>query len=198
MAKSDLFIQLATDLAKQVALMGAATPEELLTQPYVDDPTKTVHARVGEVVGLIRENMKPARLARLLACWAATSITTARSACWCRWKATKADTQLLKDVCMHITAKNPLSARLEDVPAGRVRKEKEIVRTQIADEPENKGKPANIIEKMAEGKLGSLFYADEHPDRTAVRQGPLQDRRRTAPRRRAEAGRASSASRSDS
>src|SRR5216683_1394256 len=41
-AKSDLFIQLANDLAKQVALKGAATPDALLAQPFVDKPAQTV------------------------------------------------------------------------------------------------------------------------------------------------------------
>src|SRR5437588_11770141 len=35
-AKSDPFVQLASDLAKQVALQGATTPEALLAQPFVD------------------------------------------------------------------------------------------------------------------------------------------------------------------
>src|SRR5262249_36755341 len=64
-AKSDLFIKLTEDLARQVALKGATTPEALLAQPFVDKPGQTVNERIGEVVGLIRENMKPARMARL-------------------------------------------------------------------------------------------------------------------------------------
>src|SRR5262249_49803433 len=64
-AKSDLFIQLATDVAKQVALKGAASVEALLAQPYVGDPSKTVNDRISETVGLIRENMKPARFTQL-------------------------------------------------------------------------------------------------------------------------------------
>ena len=50
---------------------------------------------------------------------------------------------------MHITAKNPVAARREDVPASVLEKEKEIARTQAAAT----GKPANIVEKIAEGKL---------------------------------------------
>src|SRR5262249_6513192 len=64
-AKSEPFVQLANGIAKQTALKGATTVEALLAQPFVDDPQRTVHDRIGEVVGLIRENMKPARMARL-------------------------------------------------------------------------------------------------------------------------------------
>src|SRR5438128_7561918 len=51
-AKNDLFIQLTNDLAKQVALKGAQTVEELVAQPFVDAPSKTVADRINEVIGL--------------------------------------------------------------------------------------------------------------------------------------------------
>src|SRR5438067_467325 len=63
--KSDAFIQLANDLAKQVALKGADSVEGLLAQPLVGDPRHTVQDRVNDTIGLIRENMRPARFARL-------------------------------------------------------------------------------------------------------------------------------------
>src|SRR5437867_3183939 len=64
-AKSEPFKLLANDIAKQVALKGAATVEELRAQPLVSDPKHTVNDRIGEVVGMIRENMRPARMMRL-------------------------------------------------------------------------------------------------------------------------------------
>src|SRR5262249_54847555 len=60
-AKNELFIQLTNDLAKQVALVGAPSIEELLAQPLVGAQNKTVADRINEVIGLIRENMRPAR-----------------------------------------------------------------------------------------------------------------------------------------
>ena len=54
---------------------------------------------------------------------------------------------------MHITAKNPLAARREDVPAEVVAKEKEIATAQAAAT----GKPANIAAMIAEGKLKTFF-----------------------------------------
>src|SRR5262249_17432877 len=70
---------------------------------------------------------------------------------------TRADPQLLRDVCMHITAKNPLAALREDIPREVVEKEKEIARAQMAAEPKNQNKPANIQEKILEGKLKTWF-----------------------------------------
>ena len=63
-AKSDQFVKLANDLAKQVAWQGPDDGGGMLAQPYVDDPKKTVKERIGDVIGLMRENMKPAPLRR--------------------------------------------------------------------------------------------------------------------------------------
>jgi elongation factor Ts len=154
-AKSELFINLATDLAKQVALKGATTPEELLAQPFVDKPQHTVSERIGEVVGLIRENMKPARMARLTGLLGSYVHHDGSVGVLLQVEGTEADPQLLRDVSMHITARNPVAALREHVPADKVAKEKEIALAQAADQ--GKGKPANIVEKIAEGKLKTWF-----------------------------------------
>src|ERR1700731_4800545 len=60
-AKTEIFVELANDVARQVAAKNPATVEALVGQPYIGDPKKTVNERIGEVVGLIRENMRPAR-----------------------------------------------------------------------------------------------------------------------------------------
>jgi elongation factor Ts len=64
---------------------------------------------------------------------------------------------LVKDVAMHIAAASPAAALYvtkEEVPAAALEKEKEIYKAQAAAQ----GKPANVQEKIAEGKLKE-FYA---------------------------------------
>jgi elongation factor Ts len=156
-AKSDLVVKLATDLAKQVALQGAANPQGLLAEKFVDDPKQTVHERIGEVVGLVRENMKPARLARLTGLVGSYIHHDGTVGVLLACEGAKADPQALRDVCMHIAAKNPLYARREEVPADRIAKDKEIAQSQIASDPKNASKPAQILEKIAEGKLKTWF-----------------------------------------
>ncbi len=58
-----------------------------------------------------------------------------------------------KDIAMHIAATNPSYLNPESVPAEVVEKEKEIYRAQVT------GKPANIVEKILEGKI-QKFYDD--------------------------------------
>ena len=54
---------------------------------------------------------------------------------------------------MHVAAMNPQFLDRDSVPTDTVTKEKEILAAQIADE----GKPANIVEKIVEGRIGKFF-----------------------------------------
>jgi elongation factor Ts len=60
---------------------------------------------------------------------------------------------LAKEIAMHIAAANPLYVSREDVPEEVIAKEREIYREQAKES----GKPADIVEKMIEGKLAKYF-----------------------------------------
>lgn len=59
------------------------------------------------------------------------------------------------EVALQIAAANPKYVRIEEVPAEELEKEKEILRNQAL----NEGKPAQIIDKMVEGRV-KKFYQD--------------------------------------
>jgi elongation factor Ts len=67
--------------------------------------------------------------------------------------------KFVKDIAMHICASEPLVVHKEDIPAEVVEKEREIARGQAQADPKNANKPANIIEKMVEGRL-EKFYTE--------------------------------------
>jgi elongation factor Ts len=60
---------------------------------------------------------------------------------------------LAKEIAMHIAAAAPQYVKREDIPAEVLEKEKEIYRAQFAES----GKPAHVIDKIAEGKLESYY-----------------------------------------
>ena len=62
---------------------------------------------------------------------------------------------LLKDIAMHIAAVDPRYVGKDEVTPADIEKEKDVYRAQAAAS----GKPANIIEKMLEGKM-SKFYEE--------------------------------------
>jgi elongation factor Ts len=61
--------------------------------------------------------------------------------------------ELLRDVAMHIAATDPRFVSRNEVTEADIEREKEIYRAQAAAS----GKPANIVEKMLEGKLGKFY-----------------------------------------
>jgi elongation factor Ts len=61
--------------------------------------------------------------------------------------------ELLRDVAMHIAAADPRFVTRDEVTPEDIEREKEIYRAQAVAT----GKPANIIEKMLEGKLGKFY-----------------------------------------
>jgi elongation factor Ts len=81
-----------------------------------------------------------------------------------------ANSEMARDIAMHIAAANPMYIQESDVPADFIEKEKEILIAQA----ESSGKPREIIEKMIEGRmkkylaeitlLGQPFVKD--PDQT--------------------------------
>lgn len=61
--------------------------------------------------------------------------------------------ELLRDIAMHIAAVDPRFIARDEVTEADVEREREIYRSQAAAT----GKPANIIEKMLEGKMGKFY-----------------------------------------
>ena len=61
--------------------------------------------------------------------------------------------ELAHNVCMHVAAMAPQSLNRDDLPGDVVEQEREVLRKQA----EGEGKPAEIIDKMVEGRLNKFF-----------------------------------------
>jgi elongation factor Ts len=61
----------------------------------------------------------------------------------------------VKDITMHIAAMKPKYISREEVPSETIEQEKETYRSQVT------GKPPEIVEKIVEGKLNKLFFAEK-------------------------------------
>jgi elongation factor Ts len=62
-----------------------------------------------------------------------------------------------KDIAMQIAAMNPVAVDQASVPADVIAREKDIVLEQIKQDPKMAGKPADMLDKIAQGKLNSFF-----------------------------------------
>ncbi len=155
-AGSAEFIQLANDLAKQLATgPGAATPDELLAQPSPSQMGKTLKDVKDDMFNRIREVFNVGRMARLEGqtggyCHNATTVSGVLV------QVEGGNDEAAKDVSMHIAAMRPLAVNKEEIDPAIVAKEREILKQAALAE----GKPANIVDKMVEGRLKN-FYAEK-------------------------------------
>jgi elongation factor Ts len=72
---------------------------------------------------------------------------------------------LVKEIAMHIAAASPQYVSREDVPADVLEREKSIYRAQL----EGAGKPAQVVDKIVEGKLNSFYEQAVLLDQPSIR-----------------------------
>jgi len=72
---------------------------------------------------------------------------------------------LVKEIAMHIAAANPTYVRREEVPADVLERERDIYRAQMADQK----KPADVLNKIIEGKLNSFYEQFVLLDQASIR-----------------------------
>ena len=64
---------------------------------------------------------------------------------------------LVKDIAMHIAASEPRYVSREEVPGEVLDKEREISRAQAQNDPKNANKPAQVLDKIVEGRLNKFY-----------------------------------------
>ncbi len=129
-------------LADQPADIAALSALPLDTGESVEEGRANLVAKIGENIQVRRFELVSADEGQVFSYNHGVRIGVAVSM-------TGADEALGKDIAMHIAASRPICVSEADVPAENLAKEKEILIAQA----EGSGKPANIIEKMVEGRL---------------------------------------------
>lgn len=153
-AKNEEFKTFVADVAKQIAEKNPANVEELLAQESMVDTGKTVGDVLTSKIATIGENMSIRRFERFETenGMVATYIHgDGKIAVLVEME--NADETLAKDVCMQIAAARPEYLDRNSVPQDRVNKEMEILKAQAM----NEGKPAEIAEKMVQGRIGKFY-----------------------------------------
>jgi elongation factor Ts len=151
-AKSDQFIALANDMARAASMSKATEVSALLVEPF--GGKGTVQDRINDTVGVIREKMILQKFQRLEGgVYGGYIHHDGTVGVLVECKGSTANDELLRDVGAHIAALNPPYTTIADVPADVLAKEKALVKADIDADPKNAGKPANILEKIADGKL---------------------------------------------
>ena len=153
-AKNEEFVNFVNDVAEIVATAAPADVEALLATTY-KDAGKTVQEVLTEKIATIGENMSIRRFDRFESEGLIESYIHGAGKIAVLVDFAKGETELAKDVCMQIAAAKPEYFNRESVPQDRVAKEMEILKAQAM----NEGKPAEIAEKMVQGRIGK-FYSE--------------------------------------
>ena len=145
-AKDDNFKAFADKVAQIALDTGATSIEELLAAEY--ESGKSVEEARQELIAKVGENIQVRRMVRVeTEHMIGAYIHGGRIGVLVEQEG--GDAELAKDIAMHVAAINPAYVDADSVPAEVVEKEKAILVAQA----EESGKPADIIEKMIQGRL---------------------------------------------
>lgn len=151
--KNEEFRSFVADVAEQIAMKNPATVEELLAQTSIKDSAKTVEQVLTEKIATIGEKITIRRFERFETTGLVQKYIHGDGKIGVLVDIQNGDVELAKDICMQIAAAKPEYLDRANVPAERVEKEMEILKVQAM----NEGKPAEIAEKMVQGRIGKFY-----------------------------------------
>ena len=152
-AKNEEFKTFANDVAEQIVKENPTTVEELLSQKSIKDTSKTVSEVLTDKIATIGENMSIRRFVRFTSNGLVEKYIHGEGKIGVLISMEGGNEEVAKDICMQIAAARPEYLDRNAVPQERVAKEMEILKAQAM----NEGKPAEIAEKMVQGRLGKFY-----------------------------------------
>lgn len=154
-AKNESFVTLVDTVADHLLTNNPKDVEEALAQPFSGEEETLLDyinnqiAKIGEKISLRRfavvEKTDDQAFGEYIHMGGRIAVLTVLDG--------TTDSELAKDISMHIAAINPKYIRREDVPQDEVERERQVLTQQAL----NEGKPEKIVEKMVEGRLGKFF-----------------------------------------
>ena len=159
-AKNEEFLAFVDAIAKTIAANNPADVEALKELPLVGGEG-TVGEALTAKIAKIGENMNIRRFERIETTGVVVDYIHAAGKIGVLVEADAADSdavkECLKNVAMQVAALNPKYLSSADIPDDYKEHEKSILIAQLQNDPKNASKPANIIEKMIEGRLAKEF-----------------------------------------
>jgi elongation factor Ts len=149
-AKNDDFVKLADSILDKAIESDSSDVESLKAVTLGD---KTIADTIVEQIGIIGEKIELAVCNKVEAAQVVPYIHHGNKLATLVGLSEVADVEVGKDVAMQVAAMNPVAVDKDGVPADIIEKEKEIGRDQAIKE----GKPENIVDKIAEGKVNKFF-----------------------------------------
>lgn len=161
-AKNAKFLEFVQNVLKTILVERPATVEELLTKNYVDSDM-TVEAKLKDMIFTIGENMNIRRFVVVDGLVSTYIHGKGQTGVIINFEAddtaknAEGFAQFAKNIALQVAAVPVLYLNKESVPQKDIDEEKSIIMAQLKNDPKNASKPANIIEKMVDGKLGKFY-----------------------------------------
>ena len=163
-ARNEEFVALARDMARHAAANPDAASVDALLEATHTETSQPAKLRIQEVFGKMRENIIFKRFAAFQTedgtVDAYTHMGGQIGVLVELGGAGEEIKVLAHEVAMHIAAAKPKFLSRADVPEAKVTEEREIVKTRMLADPKNANKPANILDKIVEGGVGT-FYKEQ-------------------------------------
>lgn len=168
-ARTDDFQDLVRDVLAAIDRAGDAA-----TASWLKDPKGPVYLRVAEGIGKLGENMAVPRFIRYaghgyigqyIHMGGKIGVQVEFGGVPPALADREEFAKLVKEMAMQIAAASPAYVSRSAVPVEILEKERAIYRAQM----EGSGKPASVIDKIVEGKLGSYYQQVVLPDQASIR-----------------------------
>jgi elongation factor Ts len=168
-ARTDDFQQLVADVLTEIERAGAGA-----TDAWLLDPAGPIQQRVAAAIGKLGENMAVPRFARFagqgyvgqyIHQGGKIGVQVELGGVTPAIAGREELAIFVKEIAMQIAAASPAYGSRQAVPADVLDKERSIYRAQM----EGSGKPAAVIDKIVEGKLGSFYAQTVLPDQPSIR-----------------------------
>jgi elongation factor Ts len=168
-ARTPDFVQLMEKVVAEIEKAGDAANDA-----WLKDPQGPVIKRLAPVIAKLGENMGVSRFARYagkgyvgqyIHLGGKLGVQVEFGGVTPEVAARDEFSTLVKEVAMQIAAVGPRYVSREAVPTDLLNSEKAIYRAQV----EGSGKPANVIEKIVDGKLGAFYKQFVLPDQESIR-----------------------------
>lgn len=155
-ARNDRFQKFVSQIATEVAKQNAHSVEDFLQHSYesdghhmtVDQHRSTLVQAIGENIQIKRLKVFPKKPDVSIGVY---SHLGGKIGCVVVLPGASGEEALAKEIAMHIAAASPDYLSPQEVPADILARERDVAEAQM------KGKPANMIEKIIEGKLEAYY-----------------------------------------
>jgi elongation factor Ts len=175
-SKTPMFQEFVDRLLAHVEQARPSDAGAVLDQPWSDDPATTVGESVNQLVARLGENIQIRTVTHMAVDGAGVVGTyvhhdhkSGALVAVGASEVTEALKGVARELAMHVVFAKPSALSREDVPQADQGKERDIIRGQLAEDPKMAKKPAEVLDKIAAGKMTAFFRAQVLPDGASVR-----------------------------